>query len=377
MRVLAQLVDKRTDTVVGNQITPFALRLNGKKQTASVPLEAVSFAMRRARNLTLQIVAQSSAYNTFPRAATCGTRRSRCRSRRSTSRVGQTPMTHEYSQTEQFRGARIHVSDLAGLEIRDCEVGGLKIVDCYGGRVYIGGEFDHLVVNDVDVTGYVEAELDRRHPVRVVAREATNVDDYRAAWEMIEELWEAAIAGAKRLPESLLHERVDGVVRSSDAAASALRQRRLARQRGSRGGVALPALEAFRRAQCPPMWWRNSGSRWTQLRPSTTCWNCACCAWHVCAGDDGTHRCRAVSCVRSQAGASYPDQQYVVGRCLKVVLREEAEHLRYALRDLAVLGCPTHQPGLRPWLMLVIGTELNQQIVHAREGVEVVKSSQL
>ena len=73
------------------------------------------------------------------------------------------------------------MSDLAGLEIRDCEVGGLKIVDCYGGRVYIGGEFDHLVVNDVDVTGYVEAELDRRHPVRVVAREATNVDDYRAA----------------------------------------------------------------------------------------------------------------------------------------------------------------------------------------------------
>ena len=72
-------------------------------------------------------------------------------------------MTHEYSQTEQFRGARIHVSDLAGLEIRDCEVGGLKIVDCYGGRVYIGGEFDHLVVNDVDVTGYVEAELDRRN----------------------------------------------------------------------------------------------------------------------------------------------------------------------------------------------------------------------
>ena len=58
------------------------------------------------------------------------------------------------------------MSDLAGLEIRDCEVGGLKIVDCYGGRVYIGGEFDHLVVNDVDVTGYVEAELDRRHPVQ-------------------------------------------------------------------------------------------------------------------------------------------------------------------------------------------------------------------
>ena len=49
-------------------------------------------------------------------------------------------MTAEYVQTDQFRGARIHRCDLAGLEIRDCEVSGLKIVD---------------------VTMYIEAELDR------------------------------------------------------------------------------------------------------------------------------------------------------------------------------------------------------------------------
>ena len=44
-------------------------------------------------------------------------------------------MTAEYAQTDQFRGARIHLCDLAGLEIRDCEVSGLKIVDCYGSDV--------------------------------------------------------------------------------------------------------------------------------------------------------------------------------------------------------------------------------------------------
>ena len=33
----------------------------------------------------------------------------------------------------------------------------------------------------------------------------------------------------------------------------------------------------------------------------------------------------------------YPDKEYVVRRCLKVVLEEEAEHHRYAVRDLAVL----------------------------------------
>ena len=33
----------------------------------------------------------------------------------------------------------------------------------------------------------------------------------------------------------------------------------------------------------------------------------------------------------------YPDQEYVVRRCLRVMLKEETEHHRYALRDLAVL----------------------------------------
>jgi hypothetical protein len=37
----------------------------------------------------------------------------------------------------------------------------------------------------------------------------------------------------------------------------------------------------------------------------------------------------------------YPDQEYVVGRCLKVVLKEEAEHHRYTVRDLALLETTT------------------------------------
>ncbi|MDN5854393.1 MAG: hypothetical protein L0K86_16395 [Actinomycetia bacterium] len=58
-------------------------------------------------------------------------------------------MAAEYAQSDQFRGARIHLCELAGLEIRDCEVSGLKIVDCYGSNVYIGGDLDRLVVNDI------------------------------------------------------------------------------------------------------------------------------------------------------------------------------------------------------------------------------------
>ena len=95
-------------------------------------------------------------------------------------------MPAEYTQGDQFRGARIHLCDLSGLEIRDCDVTGLKIVDCYGGNVSLGGGFERVVVNDVDVTAYVEAELDRLHPNRVLAREATSAAEYRAAWDAIE-----------------------------------------------------------------------------------------------------------------------------------------------------------------------------------------------
>src|SRR5215208_399947 len=119
-------------------------------------------------------------------------------------------MATEYAHSDQFRGARIHLCELAGLEIRDCEVSGLKIVDCYGSDVYLGGDFERVVVNDVDVTAYVEAELDRQQPTRVLAREAASPDDYRAAWDAIETLWAATLDRAGLLPEATLHEQVDG-----------------------------------------------------------------------------------------------------------------------------------------------------------------------
>src|SRR4051812_35178614 len=119
-------------------------------------------------------------------------------------------MPAAYAQRDQFRGARIHLCDLAGLEIRDCEVSGLKIVDCYGGDVYLGGDFARVVVNDVDVTAYVEAELDRQHPTRVLARDAASPVDYRAAWDAIETQWEATLDRARLLPEAKLHEQVNG-----------------------------------------------------------------------------------------------------------------------------------------------------------------------
>ena len=247
-------------------------------------------------------------------------------------------VTDEYVETEQFRGARIHLCDLAGLEIRDCEVSGLKIVDCWGGDVYLGGAFDRLVVNDVDVTAYVEAELDRQHPARVLAREATTPEDYRAAWAAIESLWEATLERARLLPEAKLHERVDGewsfvethrhLLFASDAwlGSAVLEEEAPYHPLGYPAG-GMPADASARLGltlEATPTLDEVLAARRQRMATLGR------------VIEELTDAELDRTCDRKPA-EPYPDQEYVVRRCLKVVLKEEAEHHRYAVRDLAVL----------------------------------------
>jgi hypothetical protein len=247
-------------------------------------------------------------------------------------------MPATYSRSDQFRGSRIHLCDLAALEIRDCEVSGLKIVDCYGAGVYLGGAFERLVVNDVDVTAYVEAELDRLHPARALAREAASVVEFQAAWKAVETQWEATFDRAGHLPEAALHEQVDGewsfvetqrhLLMGGDAwlGSAVLEEASPYHQLGlPHGGMppdaaaalgltpdADPALDevlAPRRARMATM--RRVVDGLTDAELDRVCGR--------------------------KPGESYPDREYVVRYCLKVVLKEEAEHHRYAVRDLAVL----------------------------------------
>ena len=247
-------------------------------------------------------------------------------------------MTSDYIHTDRLRGARIQLCDLAGLEIRDCEVSGLKIVDCYGSDVYLGGDFARLVVNDVDVTSYVEAELDRQQPARRLAREATSPDDYRAAWDAIETLWEATLERARRLPEAKLHARVDGewslvetqrhLLFAADAwlGNAVLEDTRpfhplgfpaggMPPEAAAKLGLTLEATPTLDEVLAPRL-----------LRMATM--------RRVVDGLTEVELDR--TCGRKPA-EPYPDEEYVVRRCLKVVLKEEAEHHRYTVRDLAEL----------------------------------------
>jgi ABC-2 type transport system ATP-binding protein len=61
-RVFAQLVDDATGVVLGNQITPIDVTLDGKAHDTTVPLEMVAFTAKPGAQLTLQIVVTTVAY---------------------------------------------------------------------------------------------------------------------------------------------------------------------------------------------------------------------------------------------------------------------------------------------------------------------------
>lgn len=116
---------------------------------------------------------------------------------------------YDEAHTDAFRGANFTVRDLTGATFLDCDMSRVKIVDGCLVNVDVSGYVDNFVINGVDVTAYVDAELDRRHPERVQLRAVHAADDFRAMWDTVERLWSDTAARAERLPEPARHERVD------------------------------------------------------------------------------------------------------------------------------------------------------------------------
>lgn len=63
-RVFAQLVDDETGLVLGDQVTPVQVTLDGATHTAEVELEVVAHDLRAGSTVRLQVVATTVAYAT-------------------------------------------------------------------------------------------------------------------------------------------------------------------------------------------------------------------------------------------------------------------------------------------------------------------------
>jgi hypothetical protein len=102
-----------------------------------------------------------------------------------------------------LRGARFVGADLSGVVMRGVEVQGADIDAPW----LVHGEF--FRVNGVDVIPLVEAELNRRFPGRA-DRRANDPDSLRAAWATLERTWAATLERVATMPAGAVDVSVSG-----------------------------------------------------------------------------------------------------------------------------------------------------------------------
>ena len=242
-----------------------------------------------------------------------------------------------FSGSDDLRGARFVGTDLSGAVMRGVELDGADLDSPWL------SEARFLRVNGVDVVPLVEAELDRRFPGRS-GRKATDPDGLRSAWAALERTWTATLARAAALPPGTVDRSVDG----EWSFAQTLRHLVFATDLWL-GKAVLESEQPFH-----PLGLRHDESDPFELEGSTT--------GPPSYDDVLDARASRVAMVRDlladvtldELGAPRrnphdPDHPETTLSCLHVILEEEWEHHRYAVRDLDVLA-PPYGDDDDPWM---------------------------
>lgn len=108
-----------------------------------------------------------------------------------------------FDLTDDLRGARFNDVDLTGARFAGCDLSGIVMrgVQLEGAEIDAPWLFEGqgLRVNGVDVTAYVDAELNRRFPGRE-QRRAEDPEGLRQAWTALHDTWAATVARAAVMP---------------------------------------------------------------------------------------------------------------------------------------------------------------------------------
>lgn len=230
---------------------------------------------------------------------------------------------------KNLRGARFVDSDLSGVTMRGMMLDGADLDSPW----LLDGD-GSLIVNGVDVAPLVEAELNRRLPGRA-QRRAEDADGLRRAWDALEAAWRQATDRASALPPGSVDVSVDGersfsqTLRHLVFASDAWFGRAIQRVEEPfhplgqpRTGAEDDGVDLTFFAATPPPYdevLRVRAERMAQVREFLAT------ATDVDLDAERHH----------PWNPEYPE---TVRSCLHVILEEEWEHMRYALRDLDALA---------------------------------------
>jgi hypothetical protein len=227
-----------------------------------------------------------------------------------------------------LHGARFVRADLSGVVMRAVDVQGADIDAPF---LFDGESF--LRVNGVDVIPLVEAELNRRFPGRA-GRRAEDPDGLRAAWARLERTWAATLERVAAMPAGT----VDVSVGGEWSFAQTLRHLVMATDAWL-GRSILGIGQPFHPVGQPNAEYESDGndmSIFTTVTPSYAE------VLEVRAGRVAMVRDFLATVTSDDLAATRPhpwapEYQVTILSCLHVILREEWEHHRYAVRDLEAI----------------------------------------
>jgi hypothetical protein len=227
-----------------------------------------------------------------------------------------------------LRGARFIEADLSGVVMRGVDVSGADI-----DAPFLFDGKSSLRVNGVDVVPLLEAELNRRFPGRA-DRRAADPDGLRAAWAALERTWAATLESVAAMPAG----RVDVSVGGEWSFAQTLRHLILATDMWL-GRAILEIKQPFH-----PVGLAHTGSETDGFDMSifATATPSYSEVLEARAGRIAMVREFLASVTSGELAATRknphdPEHLETTLSCLHVILSEEWEHHRYAVRDLGTI----------------------------------------
>ncbi len=224
-----------------------------------------------------------------------------------------------------LRGARFVEADLSGVVMRGVQVAGADI-----DAPWLFDRESFLRVNGVDVIPFVEAELNRRFPGRA-DRRAGDPDDLRTAWAALERAWSATLERAAAMPAGT----VDVPVAGEWSFAQTLRHLVLATDMWL-GRAILGIEQPFHPLGLTDTGTEEDGWDMSIFATATPSYSevLEARAGRVAMVRDFLATVTSDVLAARRQNPHDPEDPETTLSCLHVILEEEWEHLRYALRDL-------------------------------------------
>lgn len=232
-----------------------------------------------------------------------------------------------------LRGARFVGADLSGAVMRGVDVAEVDIDAPW----LLDGE-SSLRVNGVDVAPLVDAELNRRFPGRA-ERRAKDPDGLRAAWAVLERTWAATLERVATMQAGT----VDLSVGGEWSFAQTLRHLVMATDTWL-GRAILGLEQPYHPIGQPNAEYETDGNDRAVFATATPSY---AEVLEVRAGRVAMVRDLLATVTSDELAAARrnphdPDRPETTLSCLHVILEEEWEHHRYAVRDLDTIDAGSH-----------------------------------